>query len=400
MAEVRDAIAHFAAHFTRRAEQAQAQRREVDILSRLAQAQRQQMESVLDLMSDAVLVTDPFNDLALANEAARRLLHIEGPGPRRQRLDRVLGDPSLVALIKGASEAVGSGAALRRQVEHRLGATPDDAFTSVFEVTLASLDDRRSTSPSRGGAGLVTVLRDVTRERAIAQMKSDFVNAVSHEMRTPLSSILAYLELLVDGEAGDEATRRRFYAVLQSETERLKRLIDNILNLSRIEAGAVRVQRERIDLRDVARQAVEVIRPQARAKRIEVAQAIAPLPLLVLADRDMMDQALLNLLSNAVKYTPEGGRVMLSADVDDARASAVVCVSDNGVGIPAQDLPRVFEKFYRVADHAAMAKGTGLGLSLVKQIIEAVHGGHIEVQSQPGEGAAFTFTLPLADYPC
>jgi two-component system phosphate regulon sensor histidine kinase PhoR len=247
---------------------------------------------------------------------------------------------------------------------------------------------------------LVTVLRDVTRERAIAQMKSDFVNAVSHEMRTPLSSILAYLELLVDGEAGDEATRRRFYAVLQSETERLKRLIDNILNLSRIEAGAVRVQRERIDLRDVARQAVEVIRPQARAKRIEVAQAIAPLPLLVLADRDMMDQALLNLLSNAVKYTPEGGRVMLSADVDDARASAVVCVSDNGVGIPAQDLPRVFEKFYRVADHAGMAKGTGLGLSLVKQIIEAVHGGRIEVQSRPGAGAAFTFTLPLADYPC
>ena len=226
-------------------------------------------------------------------------------------------------------------------------------------------------------------------------MKTDFVSNVSHELKTPLSSIKAYVEMLVDGEAEDEATRREFYEIISSETDRLHRLIENILNISRIESGVVKVVREPTSLTSVAKQVLDVAAPQAKLKGIELVENLAPVYHQIEADRDMVYQAVLNLISNAIKYTPEGGKVTVSVSADEQRGVAVCNVSDTGMGIPADDLSHIFDKFFRVRANNKMAKGTGLGLTLVKHIVEMVHDGKLSVTSEEGKGSTFGFELPI-----
>jgi two-component system phosphate regulon sensor histidine kinase PhoR len=242
---------------------------------------------------------------------------------------------------------------------------------------------------------VVVTLRDVTREKEAARTTTEFVSHVAHELRTPLSSLKAYVELLTDGEAQDEATRRTYYDIIQTESERASRLIDNILNISRIESGLVKVSKEPIALAMVVREVVDVMRPQAERKSIALTEDLAPVMHEVLADRDMIYEAVMNLVSNAVKYTPEGGRVSVRMKVNEAEHAIRTEVSDTGVGIPEEDLPRMFEKFFRVKANKNVAKGTGLGLSLVRRIVETIHGGKVELSSRVGQGSTFSIQLPL-----
>jgi two-component system phosphate regulon sensor histidine kinase PhoR len=281
----------------------------------------------------------------------------------------------------------------------RAGRGPQARSSPAGETALGALQAARDEAPvlrSEGEvSGVVAVLHDVTREKEIAQMKTDFVSNVSHELRTPLSSIKAYVEMLIDGEASDDKTRREFYDIIAGESDRLSRLIDNILNISRIESGVVRVVREPISLTEVAKQVLDVLLPQARLKDIKLVDRLAPVYHQVEADKDMIYQAVLNLGGNALKYTPQGGTVTLSASVDERRGVALVEVSDTGVGISPEDLPHIFDKFYRVQSHTKMAKGTGLGLTLVKHIVETVHDGKLSVTSETGKGSTFSFELPI-----
>lgn len=386
-------------HLRQRTQKLVSKRRELEIQLRIAEAERRHAEAVLNSIADAVLVTDAFNELALANKAAASVLNFDLGFSRRRPIDEVLDDRALVKLIKDTREGAPSVANLRRHVEHRL---TRNGREHVYDVTVAGIGGDAADSEAAAGdghdaLGVVTVIRDVTREREIAEMKSDFVSSVSHELRTPLSSIKAYVEMLVDGEAHDEQTRAEFYNIIQSETNRLSRLIDNILNISRIESGVVRVQREQVSLPSLIREAIDVMLPQARARNIELKDVSAPVFFQVFADKDMVYQATLNLLGNAIKYTPKGGRVTTSIVVDEAARVVRVSVQDTGVGIPPEDVPHLFEKFYRVHQHKKLAQGTGLGLNLVKQIIETVHGGTMTVASEPGKGSSFTYSLPLAD---
>lgn len=214
-------------------------------------------------------------------------------------------------------------------------------------------------------------------------------------MRTPLSSIRAYVEMLVDGEATDEDSRREFYAIMQNETDRLGRLIDNMLNISRIEAGIVQVEREPVDFKSLIDRAIATLEPQAGAKKITLHAKKAPVDLTVEGDSDMLYQMVLNLLSNAVKYTPDGGRVTVSADSDNLTRTVLLSVSDTGLGIPPDALPKLFDKFFRVENYKRVAKGTGLGLSLCKHIVETVHHGQIGVESTLGLGSKFWCTIPM-----
>ncbi|MFW6059166.1 MAG: sensor histidine kinase [Phycisphaeraceae bacterium] len=388
------------------------QRRELEVQARVAEAERRHLEAILNAITDAVIVTDAFNEIALANESAARVLSFELAGAQRRPIDEVVHDPTLVKLIKDTR--AGGRASIRRNVEHRIG---HNGQTCVYDVTLACVpgssgragapaqrggadgNDRNGRSGGHGApaAGVVTILRDVTREREIQEMKSDFVSNVSHELRTPLSSIKAYMEMLVDGEAQDEATRTEFYNIIHGETNRLSRLIDNILNISRIESGIIKVQREHISLPQLVREAMDVMQPQARAKRIELVVVPTPVYFQVFADRDMIHQSLLNYIGNAIKYTPEGGQVTVELSVDEHAGLVTVAVSDTGVGIPDEDLPHLFDKFYRVSDHKKLAKGTGLGLNLVKHVVETVHGGQVGATSRLNEGSTFTFSLPIAE---
>jgi two-component system, OmpR family, phosphate regulon sensor histidine kinase PhoR len=243
--------------------------------------------------------------------------------------------------------------------------------------------------------GVVAVLHDITREKEISQMKNDFVSHVSHELRTPLASITAYAEMLVDGEAQDDTTRGEFYSIIQSQAQRLNRLIDDILNISRIESGLVKVNKEPVSMTMLIREAVQMIKSYAAEKNITVNEQTPIVFDQVVADKDMISQVIINLLSNAVKYTPSGGTIRVGSESDDIDGIVRVTVTDNGVGIPANDLPHVFDKFYRVAANNKCAKGTGLGLNLVKQIVEKVHDGRIFVTSEQGKGSTFGFELPL-----
>ncbi|MBI1367436.1 MAG: PAS domain-containing protein [Planctomycetes bacterium] len=370
-----------------RVDQLRTDRRELEIQVRVADAERKHAEAILHSISDAVIVTDAFNEVALANETAAITLRFNLTAARRQPIDRVISDPALIKLIKDMRES-GRGRA-SRHIEHRITSS---GRAKVYDVTLACV------STDEGDVtGVVTILRDVTREKEIAEMKSDFVSGVSHELRTPLSCIKAYVEMLVDGEAADEQTRADFYNIIQSETNRLSRLIDNILNINRIESGIIRVQREDICLSSVISDAVEVMRPQARAKQISLTEQGSPLGYSIYADKDMMYQVLLNLISNAIKYTPAGGKITIDTLVDDVNRSVTVSVTDTGVGIPEDAMPHLFGKFYRVPDHKKIAKGTGLGLNLVKHVVETVHMGKVRVESKLGEGSRFSVTLPISD---
>jgi two-component system, OmpR family, phosphate regulon sensor histidine kinase PhoR len=378
--------------------------RELELRLKAATAERQHAEAALFSISDGVLVTGESDEVVLANEAAANTFEFDLARAQQGRtpVDAVLQDPRLTRLIRDMRQAAakapaGSAAAGRRSLEHRLE-TPDG--TRTFKVTLAPLAD----APREGAtgaeadsatslAGVIAVLRDVTREKEVAEMKNDFVSLVSHELRTPLASIKAYVEMLIDGEAVDEKTTREFYEVIQNEANRLGRLIDNILNVSRIESGLMKPDRRPVSLGEVVREAVSAIAPQAEQKGVRLVQEISPGPDRTSADRDMIHQAVVNLLNNAIKYTPEGGAITVQTGVDAASKKVTARVSDTGVGILARDLPFVFEKFYRGDAVNRVACGTGLGLSLVKHVVEALHGGRVFVESKPSEGSCFGFDL-------
>jgi two-component system, OmpR family, phosphate regulon sensor histidine kinase PhoR len=376
--------------------------KELEIQLKVATAERQHAEAIIYSISDAVLVTDPFDQLVLANESAARTFNFDLNGSTRAPVDQVLRDPKMIELIRDMRQSHSKTG--RRIVEHQVR-TP--LGERVFKVTLSCVADQsdqkdRENIPTldRNGehkAGVVAVLHDMTREKEVAEMKNDFVSNVSHELRTPLASIKAYVEMLVDGEAEDERTRQEFYEVIQNEANRLSRLIDNILNISRIESGLVKINKQPQSLGVILKDAIDVISPQARSKKIELVEKLTPIFYQTVADRDMLYQAVLNLLSNAVKYTPENGRIVVDTSVDEAKKRVITRISDTGVGIPPKDLPFVFDKFYRAEANNHMAKGTGLGLSLVKHIIETVHKGRLFVESNVDKGSCFGFELSLCD---
>jgi two-component system phosphate regulon sensor histidine kinase PhoR len=214
-------------------------------------------------------------------------------------------------------------------------------------------------------------------------------------MKTPLASIKAYVELLADGDAEDEETQDEFLEIINGQADRLQRLIENLLNIARIEAGVVKVKKKAQSLNEVLEEAFNVVQPAAEQKGIELVNAISSIYIGVLADRDMLMQVAINLLSNGIKYTSPRGTVTLKSRLDDDFHAAFEVV-DTGVGLSPEDAARVFEKFYRVKKHSNMAPGTGLGLPLAKHITEDVHGGKLTVISELGEGSIFRATLPSA----
>jgi two-component system, OmpR family, phosphate regulon sensor histidine kinase PhoR len=230
--------------------------------------------------------------------------------------------------------------------------------------------------------------------KVIQKRNAEFVSAVSHEMKTPLSGIKAYVELLADGDTADEATREEFLEVINSQADRMQRLIDNLLNLARIEAGVVAVNKKPQSLNDILEEALGVVQPSAEQKQIKLTRDLSPMYLGVIVDRDLALQAAINLLSNAIKYTPQGGSVTLRSQLQEHHVRFEV--ADTGVGLSPEDCEKVFEKFYRVKKDQQMAPGTGLGLPLAKHIVEDVHSGTLTVESELGVGSTFRVTLAKA----
>jgi len=234
----------------------------------------------------------------------------------------------------------------------------------------------------------------VAIENARLFQQSDFISDLIHELRTPLTSIIGYSKLMLDHEF-DPATKRRFLETINREATRLSGLVNDFLDLVRLESGRAKINKKPVQLRQLLEECVAIMRPQADSRKIKIKLTIPPLLPLVPADEDRLRRVVLNLLSNAIKFNRDVGQVEIKVEL--AEVWVKVSVSDTGIGILPEEIPHIFEKFYR--GHAeGEVPGSGLGLSIARQIVEA-HGGKIWVESTPGQGSTFTFTIPLKESP-
>ncbi|MBN1392925.1 MAG: PAS domain-containing protein [Sedimentisphaerales bacterium] len=370
-------------------EELENQVKELQLKLQLLRKQKRNTDEIIYGIRDAVIVIDEFDKLLIANEAASKLFGFDHISSRHKPVSELIsrekaGNNEFVSFLCQSRQSKS------RHIRREINIT-NETETKTFDCIVSCIYDEAGRI-----TGMVAVLHDVTREKEISQMKNDFVSRVSHELKTPLASISAYSEMLADGEANDEKTRKEFYSVIQDQAKRLNRLIEDILNISRIESGLIKVDKKPVSLTILIEEQLQMIRNYAEEKNITV---IGQKPIVfdqVYADKDMISEVVINLLSNAVKYTPRGGSIKIEMEVDENAGKARVRITDTGIGIPENEIEHIFDKFYRIGANKKQAEGTGLGLNLVKQIVEKVHNGRVFVKSKPGEGSTFGFELPLA----
>ena len=337
-------------------------------------------EAVLREMSDGVLVIDHTNRCVVVNPAAARLLG-------RQRPELIGEEPE--DILPMSHEAIDT---LRRRAA-------DPARSPVAPLLAESRGRRLAISagpfvdseaePDR--SGMMVLMRDLSAEAEAERVKQDFVSMVGHELRTPLTLIRTTIDLLNEGDAGTlNETQQRIVQVLHANTDRLMALISDLLDMSALDSGRMQIQPEQIDIAAVVQEAVAEAQPAAQAKDHRLT-ARTPDYLPVYADRKRILQVLANLVGNAVKYTPPGGNIEVSVDLHGSWAE--VRVTDNGIGIPPNEQPQLFEKFFRTSSGRKTTGGTGLGLAIARSLID-LHGGRIWVESDGRSGTTFAFTLP------
>jgi two-component system phosphate regulon sensor histidine kinase PhoR len=351
-------------------------------IARLEQ-DRQQLRAVLSGMAEGVIAIDARRRLLFANASADQLFGLDATAVGRL-LPELIRSPQ----VQGAVEA-----------------TLASAHPYLGEVVLASrevslrvharvLAVRGTPLPGSPPPGAVLVFHDVTELRRLERMRQDFVANVSHELKTPLASIKAYAETLLDWALHDENVNTRFLRRIEEQADRLNQLILDLLSLARIESGQEVFEHKPLALAPVLASCIESHRGRAEARSLSLGLELGALDdeTLITADEEAIRQILDNLIDNAIKYTPDGGSVEVTCRLDDEVVS--VEVADTGIGIPRDDLPRVFERFYRV-DKARSRElgGTGLGLSIVKHLVQSL-GGQITVDSRIGAGTQFTVQLP------
>lgn len=359
---------------------------DLKIQLQISQKREAHIEEIIYSIRDAVIVVDEFNKLLMANEPAGKLLGFDYSNSRFQPIKDIISNERDEFLKFLSHTKKSRGQAARKEIE-----TMQNGKLKTYDCIVSCIYDN-----NKQVCGVVAVLHDITREKEISNLKNDFISHVSHELKTPLASITAYSEMLADDEANDEETRKEFYAVIQNQAQRLNRLIEDILNTSRIESGLIKISKEYLSMAILIEEQLKMIKSYAEEKNIEI---IGQKPIVcdqVYVDRDMMSQVIVNLLSNAVKYTKPGGSVKIETKIDEAASLIQVLITDTGVGIPEDEIEHVFDKYYRVESNKKQARGTGLGLNLVKQIIEKLHKGRVFVNSQVGVGSTFGFELPLA----
>jgi two-component system phosphate regulon sensor histidine kinase PhoR len=334
--------------------------------------ERDVLASVLTNMTDGIVVVGPSGSVVIANEAARRLLDMV-EAPEGLSLARAVRDHEICEAL---DEALAHGT--RRTEVRRTGA-------SARHLRVAA-------APLREGSGGLLVLRDVTEERRVENLRRDFVANVSHELRTPIAALKALVETLEEGALDDPPAARDFLRRIHVEVDGLAQLVAELLELSRVESGRAQMKLEAVEADELVRSAAERLQPQAERVGLtltwDASDDLAP----VLADRTRVEHVLLALVHNAIKFTPPGGRIQVAVEPEGAFAH--FSVTDTGTGIPEEDVPRIFERFYKV-DRARAAVGTGLGLAIAKHVVQAL-GGRIWAESVLDQGTTVHFTLPTA----
>lgn len=331
------------------------------------------LETIAREMPTGVLVLNKAGKAVYANPFLLNAFPVKG-GIEGKVVFEIIKNESL---IKTIGDFIKAGGKKTEEIEISEGGR-------YFNVHIASLKDKKDFS-------ILLFLQDITEEKRLEIIKKDFVANVSHELRTPLASIKGYSETLLDGGIDEKETQKEFLRVIDRHATRMARLIDDLLTLSRLESHQMTIVSAPVDIKELILATTDGFRMQAMDKGLKISADIPDGLPKVSGDKDRIEQVVVNLLDNAIKYTPTGGRVRVAAC---AKNKAVqVDITDTGIGIPAEDMPRIFERFYRV-DKARSRElgGTGLGLAIVKHIINA-HNGKLNVESKPGKGSTFSFSL-------
>lgn len=345
-------------------------------------AQNHKLELILQNMGDAVILLDRFGKVTTVNKAATTTFGITEPMLGQHNI-QVIGN----SLLDQATQDV-----LRLKESRVIDVkTNIHGKKRVFQVFLAPM-----LSSEQESAGILAVFHDITTLQEIHDRQADFVTNASHELATPLTAIKGFAETLLDGALTQPELREKFIRIIYDESDRMHRLIQDLLQLARLDAQEYReqIKLEPVDILSVLTAAKQDLTPRWQQKKQTVALECCQESINALAHPDWLKQVVVNLLENSIKYTPEAGRITLSCWLEDSQVK--LAVKDSGIGIPAKDLPLIFDRFYRVDKaRARSAGGSGLGLAIVKFIVEML-GGRIDVESQVNVGTTFTITLSKA----
>ncbi len=407
--------------------------RVVERTSQLA-AERDRLNTIIQNITDALVVTDPAGQIALANPAFADIVNVPADRLIGRPMTKVLFSESLARLVETASAYPG-----QVQTQNMAGEVlcdREEISSKVYKVSACGLVERNlvdrasplpvDASPA-GVSGVITVFQDITHEQAVDRMKTDFISMVSHELRTPLTSVIGFVRLiqkLFEQELVsriDESDRRGRWAVeritenfkiIIGEGERLTRLVNDVLDIAKMESGRAEWSRDEVSFREIIDTAVKEMQTLALQKNLPIKVEVQDLPPAVIVDRDRIVQVMTNLLSNALKFTSEGAITVRVRSINGRAAQAPaalrslkavgaperwlwVSVADTGIGIPADKFSQVFEKFKQIPNTLGYAaRGTGLGLPICREIVEQ-HGGRIWVESTVGVGSTFSFVIPL-----
>lgn len=338
-------------------------------------SERNTLASVLSTMVDGIVIVDSDGKVVLANRAASVLLRTRLPAMEGRSYVEVLRDHELSAV-------------LRRCLEQ------GSQQSGTVEIWPGRKLLRLVAAPLRGGqTGALALLQDLTEFRRAETIRRDFIANVSHELRTPLTSLKALVETLEEGAISEPEVALDFLSKMHGEVDGLTQLVNELLELSRIESGQAAFRLEPLEVEPLLRRAVDRLIPQAERAGLTLSVETRPDVPGVRADGQRVQQALVNLVHNAIKFTPSGGSITVGARGEDGHV--LLWVSDTGVGIDPEDLPRIFERFFK-GDRSRSGGGTGLGLAIAKHVVEA-HGGRIWAESAEGIGSTFSFTLPRAE---
>lgn len=339
--------------------------------------ERERLATILELMADGVLITGAHGQVQLINPAACELLNTTREEALGQTFAEVVRHHQLIEVWQRCQETA----------EEQVQAVEMAQRELFVQLIVTPLHESRP--------GSLVILQNLTPIRRLQTVRRDFISNISHELRTPLASLKALVETLRDSALEDPPAAERFLDRAEQEVDALSQMVQELLELSRIESGKVPLRLSPIPVSDVVLSAVERLRPQAGRSQLElIVDLPGGLPP-VLADAERVRQVLINLVHNAIKFTPAGGSITVQAEFDTQEQMVVVSVVDTGVGIPAPELSRIFERFYK-ADRARRSGGTGLGLAIARHLVQA-HGGQIWATNNEDRGTTFSFTLPVAE---
>ncbi len=359
------------------------EKRQTEQIYRSVQEKSNELEAVLRGIGDGVLVTDTDLNLVMMNPIATRIFGVEDDPLLGRPLSDTVGHRELMDVMREALAEPGKP--IIREIRVPMTREHPEMIYQALATTV----------PGAAGEprGVVTVLRDITSQKQLEQMKSNFLSVVSHELKTPLHSIKGFVDIILMGKTGRiNDLQRDFLTTVREQTDQLQNLITELLEFSRLESGQIRLRIEEVSFAEIAARVAEKLSPQAQEAQIALEMTIPPDFATVEADATRMEQVLTNLVDNAIKFTPAGGRIVISGE--DLGDRVLISVADTGIGIPPAERERVFERFYQVDSGATRPyRGTGLGLSICKHIVEH-HRGRIWVEGAEPQGSVFKFILP------